>query len=177
MNLINFLKKPKTQNEMAEPIVSESLFADKEKPSSFDASDRPEEPTLLKFLHANYKSKGINDGFEHHSTEILELAKLEIKTEFRFLVDKTIENLNLFLSEKRIAYAGIKDLSPELTNKLEISIEADEKKIDDLKYQKELSAMDEGWVMKSVRSYEIGFMEGAKTFIEGETFLKSIKLI
>src|SRR6185312_6570594 len=177
MNIFNLLKKRTDQNTIEGPIISKSIFIDDEEPLSGDFSNETQEATLLSYLKEDHKTKVINDGFEYHSAKALTISKQEIKAEFRFLLDKSIESLNTRILDLRMTYAEIKDLSSDLMEKVEASIIANEKSIAELKYQKELSTMDEGWVMKLIYNYEIGFIHGTNTYFEGENFLKSIKYI
>lgn len=177
MNIFNLFKKQADQHAIEEPIISKSIFIDEEKPSSNHFIKETQEATLLNYLKEDHKSKGISDGFEYHSAKALEMSKQKIKTEFRFLLDKSIESLNQKLLDLKMIYVEVKDLSPDLKEKTETSIISNEKSIEELKYQKELSAMDEGWVMKLIYNYELGFIHGANTYVEGEDFLKSIKYI
>lgn len=177
MNIFKLIKRAPGPNLIQEPVISKSTFVDEEKPSNYDFISEMQEVILKTYLKEDFKSKGIRDGFEYHSTNVLEISKQKIRAEFRFLLDKTIETLNQRVLDLKMTYTEIKALSTELEDKTRASIMANEKSIEELKYQKALSASDEGWVMKLIYNYEIGYIHGTNTYIEGENFLKSIKYI
>ena len=177
MKIFNFFKKHPEPNVDTMPQITRSLFVDDNKPNNPFPDDVRLEASLQNYLKEDHRSKGMNDGFDHHSKIVLEISKQKMKAEFRFFLDKAIEALNQRILDLKGTYVEVKDLSPDLKEKIEISIDANQKRVAELTYEKELSASDEGWVMKLIYNYEIGFIHGTNTYIEGEDFLKAIQSI
>lgn len=118
---------------------------------------------------------GINDGFEYHSIELLKIGKRKILTEFQFSLDKEIQHKYDCLLRMKHLIVDVKDISAATKEKLELTIHDLNSSLSLLESQKELSALEEGWVMNAIHAYHQGFIQGLNDYIEGEEFLNSVK--
>ena len=172
-NLPNTVEEIKTDN-----IPPIDLFIDNEPP-------QPEKQVVIEthpnkitgFLNRNYFSMGVNDGYEYHSQETLEIGKKKIKSEFQFILDQSIqEKLQKRLQIKNLI-VHIAQIAETTKQTLENTIEEINSSLRILQNQKELSAENEGWVMNAIHSYHQGFIQGLNDYITGEDMLNSIKNI
>lgn len=162
-----------TQPEVAPPL---ELFIDNNPPRPREIDEQVQSKVTI-FLSRNYHSIGINDGYEYHSHETLEMAKRKLKAEFQLTIDQSIqEKLASRLQLKNIV-VDVNRISDEANQKLENIIEELNTSLAILQKQKELSAESEGWVMNAIHSYHQGFVQGLNDWLAGEHLLASIKNI
>jgi hypothetical protein len=152
------------------------LFIDNEPPQERQEESNYETKSKIStFLERDYHSIGINDGFEYHSHENLQSAKDKIKTEYKLIIDKMIQEKIEKIFQLRIMLSNVDRISDVTQKNLELMIEEIESSISRLQQQKDLSSVDEGWVMNAIHSYHQGFVQGLNNYLASENFLKSIK--
>ena len=113
---------------------------------------------------------GQNDGFEFHTFETLSVAKSKIKSDFVFCVDQAIEERKSQKLEILNTLVKIGEL-PEIKNLLTNQLQDLEERIATLKEQKELPVDNEGWVMKAIHAYHLGFVQGLNDWLASEGLL------
>lgn len=170
-----FKKKPEpvtltTESPASTNAPSADLFVDPTPPQPTRLTNQPTKLTL--FLNKDYWSLGRRDGYLYHTAESFVIWKRKTKAEFQLVVDQLIQEKStqrLTLLNHIVSIGGIHDAtSTQLTN----SIREVESDIERLTTQKELSAVDEGWIMSVLHGYQLGFTQGLKEYVEGEALLK-----
>lgn len=189
MSIFNFFKQKPQVNEVSftsnderhKPYHAEvnmppvELFIDSKEPDRISKPDMPSANRINQFLSRNFLTVGINDGFEYHSVETLGKVKMKILAEFQLIMDQEIQVKKEKLLEMRQLIIDVKYLSESAKEKLELTIEELNASVQLLQTQKELSALEEGWVMNAIHAYHQGFIQGLNDYIEGEHFLHSVK--
>ena len=160
------------QQEHIPPI---DLFIDQEVPQPERKSVNESHSLITIFLNRNYHSIGINDGYEYHSQETLEIGKKKIRAEFQLIIDQSIQEKFSSRLQMRNLIVDVANVSDDAKHKLENTVEELNSSLALLQKQKELSAESEGWVMNAVHSYHQGFVQGLNDYISGENLLNSIK--
>lgn len=189
MNILNlFGKKPQTTesikiNDLSEPLIIKpeaentpplDLFIDNEPPQS-DEKLVEQQSKINLFLNRNYHALGVNDGYEYHSQETLEIGKKKIRAEFQLIIDQSIQEKYTSRLQIKNLIVDVAKLSEDVKQKLENTIEELNSSLELLQKQKELTIENEGWVMNAVHSYQQGFIQGLNDFLESENLLNSIK--
>ncbi len=190
MSIFNlFVKKPKA-SEMAtviaqpettvlptqpENIPPVELFIDNEAPPVEQQVEQTQSKITL-FLNRNYYSMGINDGYEHHSQETLEIGKKKIRADFQLIIDQSIQEKFERRLQMKNLIVDVTKISDDTTQKLENIVEELNSSLNSLQKQKELSAENEGWVINTIHSYHQGFVQGLNDYIAGENLLSSTNI-
>lgn len=149
----------------------QSLFSDHQ-PPVINPTPALQKSKLQDFLGLDFSNRGFGDGYEHHSTELLDRKILIYKAEFRQIIDETIDNRKQEVFKLRNQLIETRGL-PELVEQLELRISELRDVICKLEKEKELSAEDEGMVMKSIHQYREGFLRGCKDWHEAKLFAQS----
>jgi hypothetical protein len=158
-------------------IPTMDLFIDNETPIKETPLKSASQSNISNFLDRNYKSMGINDGYEYHSSETLEIGKRKIRAEFQLIIDQMIQEKSERRLHLRMMLVNVELISDETARNLGLTVEELNASIALLERQKELSAENEGWVMNAIHGYHQGFVQGLNDFIAGENLLNSIKNI
>lgn len=166
-----------TVADQPENIPPMDIFIDNEVPQPERQLTEETKSKITLFLERNYHSMGINDGYEYHSHETLEMGKKKIRAEFQLIVDQTIQEKSERRLQLRMLIVNVEKIAEETKRNLELTIEELNSSIALLQKQKELSAENEGWVMNAIHSYHQGFVQGLSDYIAGENLLNSIKNI
>lgn len=155
--------------------ILEELFVDKTPPVSLKEEEK--QPTILQsFLQANYSTLGFQDGYDHHAMEFL-THKLNIfKSEFRNIIDETVDSRNQEIFQLRKQMIETQGLSERLVEQVELRIAELKDIVVKLEKEKELSAFDEGLIMKTIHQYKEGFLRGSKDYHEEKFFASSTGL-
>jgi hypothetical protein len=184
MSLITrlFGPRPKTpqQSDVVPSVVTPSteetmptdLFVDNNAPVSESAS--PEQINIVgDFLDQDFFNLGARDAFNFHSNELLESRKKEIKSQFNYHLDRAIQEKRTKRLQLENLFVEMSPVSGELKDKLVNSINELDHSLELLQQQKELAALDEGWVMSPVRKYHTGFLQGMHDYLDTEKLLLS----
>ena len=166
-----------TVADQPENIPPMDIFIDNEVPQPERQLTEETKSKITLFLERNYHSMGINDGYEYHSHETLEMGKKKIRAEFQLIIDQTIQEKSERRLQLRMLIVNVEKIAEETKRNLELTIEELNSSIALLQKQKELSAENEGWVMNAIHSYHQGFVQGLSDYIAGENLLNSIKNI
>lgn len=131
---------------------------------------------LAAFLGQDYWTMGRRDGYLYHSAEGFELWRKKIKAEFLLVMDQLIQEK----SEQRLVLrnhlSSIGSMHEVTSTQLHNTIHDLEADAERLTAQKELAAVDEGWIMGAVHSYQLGFTQGLREYVESENLVKSSSL-
>ncbi|MBK7573346.1 MAG: hypothetical protein IPI10_17735 [Bacteroidetes bacterium] len=153
----------------------EELFVDKTPPIALKEEEK--QPTLLQsFLQTNYSTLGFGDGYDHHSMEFLTQKLNVFKTEFRYIIDEGIDCRNQEIFQLRKQMIETRGLSERLVEQVELRIAELKEIVAKLEKEKELSAFDEGLIMKSINQYKEGFLRGSKDYHEEKLFAQATGL-
>jgi hypothetical protein len=158
------------ENDMNTPTAAtetdqllEKLFVDNNPPISDDGLEK-QDNKITKFLKYDYRNEGYRDGYNFHSSEILEMKLKTIKSAFRVVIDEQSELLNDEVLKLKNHLIECEGLTTMLTKKLELRIEELNNKINRLLNEKELSSEDEGLVMKVVNQYMESYIRGVEDY-------------
>lgn len=149
---------------LEEVEVNRDLFVDGNPPSASEGNDLLSGVDLHAFFGRDFSGRGYREGYALHSGEILEQKIREIKSDFRMEVDKLIDQKRQQASSLESQCQDMKGLSARLASQIGSVMKNHAEVIDKLEKEKELSAEDEGWVMKAVHSYKSGYMEGIEQY-------------
>ncbi len=166
-----------TFEESKTDIPTMDLFIDNETPLNETPLKSASQSNISNFLDRNYKLMGINDGYEYHSSETLEIGKRKIRAEFQLIIDQMIQDKSERRLQLRMMLVNVELISGETARNLGLTVEELNASIALLEKQKELSAENEGWVMNAIHGYHQGFVQGLNDYIAGENLLNSIKNI
>lgn len=151
------------------------LFIDSNEPFKSSKTEAATGNRINQFLNRNFLTLGINDGFEYHSFDTFTKVKRKLLAEFQLIMDQEIQDKKERMLELRQLVIDVKDLSEAAKAKLELTIEELNSSLLLLQSQKELAALEEGWVMNAIHTYYQGFTQGLNDYIEGEQFLSAVK--
>ena len=150
-------------------FVNPELFLDQNHPEKTLIESNPTQ--IQKFVEKNLELEGYKQGFDMACKDFLENKLMEIKNEFRYLIDQEIDFKKSELFNLKNNLIEIGDLSEPLSEKLKLRIERTMEIISQLEHQKELSVSDEGWVMKPLRSYKRGYVKGFEAFYDAPDWM------
>lgn len=153
----------------------QDLFADHQ-PPAINTPSTQQISKLQEFLELNYSISGFADGYEHHSTELLDRKISIFKAEFRQIVSETIDSRRQEVFQLRNQLIDTRGLSERLVEQTELRIAELLEVISKLEKEKEFSAEDEGLVMKSIHQYREGFLRGCTDWHEAKLFAQSTGL-
>lgn len=184
-NLFGSNGKTETHLVSQEPIISDPInnstenwlktnFADLEPPVAESQQQTQSSSKVSEFLNRNYESKGINDGYEFGTHELLENSIKKIKSEFLISIDQMIEDKKLSILKLSTQKLAVGTIAPTVTHQLEASIVETNNSVSELQKQKGLSSENEGWVMNAVHSYKDGFIRGLLSKTEEDDLLSPI---
>ncbi|MBP6872888.1 MAG: hypothetical protein KBC43_12835 [Bacteroidales bacterium] len=154
------------ENENIFPEIPENVFVENSAPEPEVPFAEPKGADILAFLKQDFRAIGYRDGYTYHSNEKQAHVIKSMKADFRLEIDQLIDKkkeAKLLLEEQKIEAHG---LSEELVRKIELRIEHTGQLIIKLEKEKELSALDEGWIMRAIHAYRDGYVSGTETCLE-----------
>jgi len=155
--------------------IPADLFIDENPPAS--GLNTPVAKNILnEFLDQDYCKIGARDAFNFHSNEMMEARKKEIRSGFLLKLDQAIQEKRSKRLHLQNLFVEMVNVSTELKDQLGNSLEEIDNSISTLQLQKELSAMDEGWVMGPLRQYHTGYLQGMRDYMESEAILSSTNI-
>jgi hypothetical protein len=162
------------QEEIPSDLLK-NLFSDNEPPTKTTSSEM-KTSRLQDFLKINYSTLGFSDGYESHSTDLLARKISILKSEFRQIIDESIDNRKQEVFQLRNQLIETRGLSDRLVEQLELRIQEIKEVVAKLEREKELSSEDEGLVMNAIHQYHEGFLRGCKDWHEAKLFAQSTGL-
>jgi hypothetical protein len=152
-----------TYNDL--PEIPENLFVEKEEPNGGTLPQAKEtESELSNFLKFNFHTRGYDDGYRYHSTEIRDNSKRMIRSQFREIIEKMIDRRRASLSQLQQHHVDMLSISSKEGEMVSVRIREFIDEIAKLENEKELSAMDEGMVTKALHMYHGGFIRGVADY-------------
>lgn len=146
--------------------IARDLFVDDEPPAKENEPIQTGSDSIQAFLEQDFYGTGYRDGYNYHSSDMMNAHIRSLMASFRLKIDLAIDKKRQNLLELRTHNIGMDGISERMLRQIE-AIEADFRAmIDRLEREKSLSADDEGWVMKPVNDYRDGFLRGAETYNE-----------
>jgi uncharacterized membrane protein len=182
MKILDFFRRNKSNdNQVIEPtatdadlpIVNKDLFSDIHAPTITAVSTSNQGPSQIRsFLNRDYNNIGYTDGYEHHNSETLAQKLLMLKSEFRQIADEAIDERQQEIFQLRKQHVQTRNLSPRLSEQIELQIAEVETKVAKLEQEKALSTEDEGLVMRVIHAYRDGFLRGSQDWHEVSIFAR-----
>ena len=154
--------------------VMEDLFVDNNPP--LQETEQTQHISLSSFLDRDFQRKGYEDGYSWHSGEMLDIQLKAIKSEFRFFLDKKMDELRLEIHKLSGEKINVSGLSERMTQQLQLRIDLHDVNMQRLEREKEFSSQDEGLVMNAVNHYRDGYLRGMEIFQEEKIFAGSTGL-
>lgn len=151
------------------------LFIDRTPPSP-NGMVTAQRSIVSDFMDEDFFTAGAGDGYNFHSTEILEARKKEIRSRFLYMIDQAIGEKKSKRLNLQNLLIDIEAISTEMKERVKNTINELEDVIDTLSIQKELSGIDEGWVIGPVRKYHLGFLQGMKDYVDTEVLIGSTNI-
>jgi hypothetical protein len=153
-------------NQEMIPAINEDLFVDSKAPVQEKEEIRNDGNDIQAFLEQDFHGTGYHDGYTYHTLEMLNNRIKGIKATFRLQLDLAIDRRRMQMLELRTHGIELEGLSESMIRKIE-AVEADyQSMITRLEKEKELSAVEEGWVMKPIHEYRDGFLRGCQAYNE-----------
>lgn len=152
------------------PSVTADLFVDNQAPEAEREAAKESIGMIRAFLEQDFFGTGYKDGYNYHSTDMMNNRIKAIKAGFRFKLDQFIEDKRIELLQLRTHNIEFEGLSERMTKRIEAVEEDQRLMIARLEREKELSVEDEGWIMKPIHEYRDGFLRGAEAYT-GEKLL------
>lgn len=144
--------------------VMEDVFVDNIPPEvEVREPAKPLSP-MKKFLDTNYQFKGFNDGYNYHSTDVMNNNLKVIRTEFRQLVDILIDEKQQEIYLTKDSLIESEGISERFQRRLENRIQELEATVRQLTNEKDLSAFGEGFVSAPLSCYQDGFARGLEKY-------------
>jgi hypothetical protein len=161
----------------SEETVDPAIFVDSVDPSI--ESERAEVKPgsrLDKFLRVDYEWYGYSDGYKNPSIDFMEMKLKSIRSEFRLVLDRSLDELKSRASEGRLRQISVSGMPGKIEEEIKEKIRQLESAILELHNQKELSVDDEGMVASAINRYSVGFTKGVtqyqrEKFLTGDTGL------
>lgn len=162
---------PTTMNQTEEDQILKNIFVNPEPP----IAERVDgfENGIKRFLDQNFFKSGYNDGYSTHSSETLKNQLAVIKSEFRYLLSRKIDEIRLEILEMNDHLINIEGVEERLEKQVQKRLDYLRERINDLENEKALSAEDEGLVMAGVYKYREGFIRGLQTYQEEKLIASS----
>lgn len=160
-----------TLQSTLEETIDPAVFVESADPSIEPV--RGEEQTyskLDKFLRVDYEWYGYSDGYANPSIDFMEMKLKSIRSEFRLVLDRNIDELKSRLSNGKLSQISLSGMPGTIEDEIKEKIRQLEDAILELQKQKELSVDDEGMVSSAVNRYSIGFTKGISQY-QREKFL------
>lgn len=149
-------------------LVPENLFVDHDPPQQekITESDQNKGINIQQYLEQDFLGQGFTDGYDYHSNEALTQQMKCIKTEFRIQLDLLIDLKRRKILQLQNQQFEVDGMSERLNRQIELLLNDLNQIITGLEKEKELSAVDEGWIMKAINNYRNGFYRGMELYHE-----------
>lgn len=175
-----FHRKPNSDLQKTLPDIEnqdklKELFVDESAPEFLAGTDK-KDVDILHYLEQDYQTEGFAEGYKYHSSEILESRLQAIKADFRLKIDVVIDQKQRRYLELQSNATDIMDISERLYRQYADSMSEIHHKIKALENQRELSSMNEGWIMKVVHEYKDAYLKGMQLYSEEKLFALSTGL-
>jgi hypothetical protein len=178
MNIFNklFGKKLNTETNIANQAydtnilnstqdILKDLFIDENPPKQTSDTLSKIDNRLKEMLDFNYQQKGFYDGYEFHSTDILENFKKKLRAEFRYMLEQIIDEKKAEIFRLREELINTEGMSARMQKLLENRIAEIEAVISKMESEKALSSQDEGLIMVPIHNYSDGFIKGTEQYL------------
>ncbi|MFN2430574.1 MAG: hypothetical protein ABR574_11195 [Cryomorphaceae bacterium] len=161
---------------VAEPQIDRALFVDDSEPQLPDSDGKTRELSTLELLQKrNFEPEGYRDGYDTHSTDMLELKLQTVASEFqeayRDEIDKIesrLQAISPFLTQK------VKETIPQQYVKMESEFDSLSLKKVSFEAQLELARKKEGLCERALRNYRIGFIKGFSFWSDENHFTSNL---
>lgn len=163
-----------THSFQGEPDMKsfENIFVNPEPPAKEKETNQRIGSGLEEFLVREYFQMGYEEGYKTHSAEAKNARINVIKSEFRQIMSRKIDQLRqevLALEDHLIDVEGV---DQRLEKKIIKRIDYIKERCDEYEKEKALSVEDEGLVMEAIHKFTDGFIKGTQMYTE-ESLLAS----
>jgi hypothetical protein len=156
--------------------VLEGLFVDNNPPVQTHEASTENGSTLRAYLEQDFARKGFDDGYNGHSSELLENKILSIKADFRFNLNLKIDTARQEVLKLENHKINVEGMSDKLVRQLENYINSVKYNITELEAEISLSAINEGMVMIGIHQYRDGFIRGTEAYQDEKIIAGSTSL-
>ncbi len=162
-----FLTKKNIANDKPENFdIMEDLFIDNNPPAETAIVEENVKNEVISFLAQDFYTKGYEDGYRNHSDEKRKNTIKSIKADFRMQIDILMDKKRNVKLESQNTQAETGKISDSLNTQIINILKDLDQSLSILNKEKEYSAVDEGWVMKAIHQYHIGFVKGTSRYQE-----------
>jgi hypothetical protein len=149
-------------------IPSQDLFADYTPPNyqKKNLQEIKSEKPVKEFLDRNHEAKGRMAGFECHTHDMLSIYLKDMRTEFRYSLDRMIQLAEMELLDLHSRKIEVGEDVPSMREKLDLQINQMARTIDEMRLNKELSVEDEGLIASPIQSFTKGYRLGMQDYFE-----------
>ncbi len=173
-NIFNVFKAKSSEEKLhtaVEESIDPAVFVDANDPSIEPVvSEVKSSSRLDKFLRVDYEWYGYADGYANPSNDFLDKKLRSLRSEFRLVLDRNLDELRSRAAEGRLYLVSISGMPGKMEEEIKEKIHQLEVAIHALQNQKELSIDDEGMVASAIHRYSIGFTKGVNQY-QREKFL------
>jgi hypothetical protein len=188
MSLLDLFRRKKKQSANSTPVVDNSvtdqngrnasttttpvdysLFVEDQAPSLAEVPKQTSN-SIERFVNQNFQAEGYNNGYEFPEAEYLENKVKLIKSDFRLVIDMSIDNKKSELYQLKLHLIQVSGISQRLEAQLNEKIKFVEADIQELEKQKNLSIDCEGIISSSIHAYRLGFIRGIEKYQQEKLF-------
>lgn len=155
--------------------IDENIFKDDVTPEK-KAVTTEKKTGLGEFIEKDYYSDGYNDGYDYPSENILNSSVEKIKSDFTFILEKTIDEMNNEIIKLSEHFINVSEISPRAGSLTDNRIKELRKLILRMIEEKELCEKNKGMILSPINSYISGFDKGLFTYTQEKMIVSSTGL-
>lgn len=164
-------------NNAAEWVTNEPLLIEKEEPQvQSEVEHATKKIGLSVFFGRDFFMKGYQDGYRYHSAEVFDNSLRAIRSDFRHIVVKLVDDKIKDLSRLRMQKAEIRNYSLKEAEKIDVRILELESALERLEQEQELASLGEGMVSSAINLYRDGFGRGVAKYNDEKLLLTNSSL-
>ncbi|MGV8964284.1 MAG: hypothetical protein ACOH2V_13020 [Candidatus Saccharimonadaceae bacterium] len=146
--------------------VLEDMFVNNNPPTQANELAKEDNVNLKTYLEQDFFRKGYDEGYNWHSSEMLDSRLKGIKADFRYNLKLKIDACKVEILKFENHKVKIEGMSEIMAKQLDNQLAAIRETINELEVEIALATLDEGLVMISIYQYRNGFILGTEAFQE-----------
>ena len=151
----------------------ENIFVNPEPPVQEKESETNAVSGLEAFLSCDYFKMGFEEGYKTHSAEAKTARINVIKSEFRLIMSRKIDQLRQEMLTLENHLIDVEGIDQRLEKKILKRIGYIKERCVENEKEKALSVEDEGLVMESIHKFTDGFIKGTQMYTEEKLLASS----
>ena len=156
--------------------VLEGLFVNNQDPSQITETVADSSESLKHYLEQDFFRTGYEDGYNGHSTELLENKIRSMKADFRYNLNLKIDRYRQETLKCENHKINIEGMSDRLYRQIDNQINAIKVNETELEAEIALATIDQGFVMVGIHQYRDGFIRGTEAYQQEKLIAGNIGL-